>query len=279
MNCGLTRQGVFNRGQRMAPQQQPGNPLRCPRRTRTYPTAHVGFTLVELLVVGAVLAILGGLLLPAIARAKRQAHLARCSANLRQLGIATQLYWDENRGECFRYIHGQTNYGMIYWFGWLGPGAEGQRDFDITLGALYPYIQGRGLELCPALDYSMSKFKLKARGAAYGYGYNLCLSTAPKQPPFKAAQIRTPAQTALFTDTAQVNTFQAPASPENPMLEEFYYFSTNKIEATVHFRHNARANTVFCDGHLGRQPPEPGSLDTRMPTAMVGRLPPEHVCP
>ena len=51
-----------------------------------------GFTLIELLVVIAVVAILVSLLLPVVSRAKQSAHLAVCTSNLRQLGLAMALY-------------------------------------------------------------------------------------------------------------------------------------------------------------------------------------------
>jgi len=81
---------------------------------------------------------------------------------------------------------------------------------------------------------------------------------------------------ALFADAAQVNDFQDPASPDNPMVEEWYYVDANQFnQPNGHFRHAQQANVAFADGHVALEKAVTGSFDKRLPNQFIGQLRPE----
>ena len=87
-------------------------------RTRPLPgVAETAFTLIELLVVIAIIAILAAMLLPALAKAKQKAQQAQCLSNLKQVGVAANLYL----GDFADNFPGRTS-TMYYWLGTAGAG-------------------------------------------------------------------------------------------------------------------------------------------------------------
>ncbi len=80
-----------------------------------------GFALIELLVVIAVIAMLMGILMPALRAARGQARMAACSAQLRQYGLAWNQYADDNEGFNIEYAPSFQWAGGGFWFYQLGP--------------------------------------------------------------------------------------------------------------------------------------------------------------
>jgi prepilin-type N-terminal cleavage/methylation domain-containing protein/prepilin-type processing-associated H-X9-DG protein len=83
-----------------------------------------GFTLVELLVVMAVLGILVGLLLPAVQNARVAARRTECLNNLRQIGLAIAMFADNHDGKFPRTWHDDPQFKKTSWIYTLAPHLE-----------------------------------------------------------------------------------------------------------------------------------------------------------
>jgi prepilin-type N-terminal cleavage/methylation domain-containing protein/prepilin-type processing-associated H-X9-DG protein len=235
-------------------------------RVRSPQAPHLshGFTLVELLVVIAVIAVLVSLLLPALSRAKSAAWSTRCKANLRQLGIALTLYVDDHKA--YPSIWLGTNTASVTHTRWL---IDLARQINVT-------TLNRDLLWCPATKARRQQFfggtyEEADRGYAYNaYGYQNG-SPAPAErflglggvlPEVKSAG-RTTSESEVLAPSDMIaigdNFHSAPNNKVmagGPLLLRAENMgagmTAQELRAWTRMaeRHEGRANMIFCDGHV-----------------------------
>ncbi|MDP9175967.1 MAG: prepilin-type N-terminal cleavage/methylation domain-containing protein [Planctomycetota bacterium] len=132
-----------------------------------------GFTLAEMLIVIGIIGVLGGLLLPVLARARRSADGITCASNLRQWGMATEIYANDNNGFLPRRGQGVGPTFQVArptdWFNALPPLMKMPAYTDLVSTGRISRPPDRSVWVCPeARDMTGPNF--------WSYGMNMGLS-------------------------------------------------------------------------------------------------------
>lgn len=196
-------------------------------------TSKKAFTLIELLVVIATIAILASMLLPALAAAKGKARRIECLSRLRQVGIATMLFVEDNEGRLPRSTHSATAHREQPWGYALcvylssAPFVTPDAKWTNLLSTIYR---------CPVAQTPIWE---------WSFGKNVYPELSPQEtggPTWPRLQnLPRPTQTVLFGEKVS-----------SSMADHFmanYWGDGGEPEIADH-RHGETSNYVFCDGHV-----------------------------
>lgn len=181
------------------------------------------FSLIELLVVMMIVAILAGLLLPAVRTVKEVAARTKCQASLRQVGFAMFGYLSDNEG-MLPPVNDHSRSPPTEWLSLISPYAEAER-FGGGAPGWGTYASGTVLTGCPKLKVTWS-------GPNRGYAMNRGLIPGGNdETPVAFAQLTYPCSRLLVSERTGDNMVWG--------------------EVSMDFtRHNQRANALMCDLHV-----------------------------
>jgi prepilin-type N-terminal cleavage/methylation domain-containing protein/prepilin-type processing-associated H-X9-DG protein len=219
------------------------------------------FTLVELLIVIVVIAILAGLLLPTLSKAKTQAAMIGCLNSLKQLQVAAHLYALDHEDSLLpnNFVYDiRTQAPMVPGFDASSSWCPGLATVDasptnIERGALFLYTGSIALYHCPADKGKATNGTPPGLPRLRSYGLSLSINGVPiapenRAPSFqKESEIDDPGPARLFTfidlhEQEGDSNFGVP--PAGWFLE--YWWSWPGA------RHNQGCNLSFADGHVKR---------------------------
>jgi prepilin-type N-terminal cleavage/methylation domain-containing protein len=213
-----------------------------------------GFTLIEVLVVVAIIALLVSILLPSLIRARAQARMVTCQSNMRQLGLAFLTYATENKGA----LPGAYKDGTA---DWLGPWDDVAKVQRLDKGRIYRYMgKAEGAYVCPDDQIKREYGGAMLSRCFYSYTSNELLSGAKTEILSGAHYVsRVPFDSPDHT----VNMLPMDGAPilieEDPnwSLARRNESSWANVDAITgrHLRSGSgigAGNLVFHDGHTGR---------------------------